>query len=93
MQARERPHKNPGFVRCLVVVVAMVFIVVRMRLKVCAFPTTSSSVVLPQPASVTRQAIPGYILLLMPVVYGLTGQPPFNTDITSYFSCKSPSGI
>ncbi len=34
------------------------------------------------------QAIPGYILLLMPVVYGVTGQPPFNTDIESYFTCK-----
>lgn len=34
------------------------------------------------------QAIPGYVLLLMPVVYGVTGQPPFNTEITSYFSCE-----
>lgn len=34
------------------------------------------------------QAIPGYVLLLMPVVYGITGQPPFNTEITPYFSCE-----
>lgn len=35
------------------------------------------------------QAIPGYVLLLMPVIYGVTGQSPFNTEITPYFSCES----
>lgn len=34
------------------------------------------------------QAIPGYVLLLMPVIYGITGQSPFNTEITPYFSCE-----
>ncbi|CAM9783444.1 unnamed protein product [Discosporangium mesarthrocarpum] len=31
------------------------------------------------------QALPGYVLLVMPVVYGITGTPPFETSLDDYF--------
>ncbi|CAB1103980.1 GT2 [Ectocarpus sp. CCAP 1310/34] len=55
-----------------------------------SFPTIFHRMYAFDQATYYLQAIPGYILLLMPVVYGVTGQPPFNTDITSYFSYFVP---
>jgi hypothetical protein len=36
------------------------------------------------------QAIPGYILLLMPIIYGLTGESPFNTEVAQFFLYFTP---
>eukprot|EP00752_Nemacystus_decipiens_P009510 g8501.t1 len=55
-----------------------------------SFPTIFHRIYAFDQATYYLQAIPGYILLLMPVVYGVTGQPPFNTDITSYFTYFVP---
>ncbi|CAM9632852.1 unnamed protein product, partial [Choristocarpus tenellus] len=54
------------------------------------FPTMWHRIYAFDQATYYLQAIPGYILLWMPVVYGLTGQPPFNTDIAPYFTFFVP---
>jgi cellulose synthase/poly-beta-1,6-N-acetylglucosamine synthase-like glycosyltransferase len=36
------------------------------------------------------QAFPGYILLLMPIIYGLTGQSPFDTKLATFFLYFTP---
>lgn len=55
-----------------------------------SFPTIWHRIYAFDQATYYLQAIPGYVLLLMPVIYGITGQPPFNTEITPYFSYFVP---
>ncbi|CAM9342279.1 unnamed protein product [Ascophyllum nodosum] len=54
------------------------------------FPTIFHRIYAFDQATYYLQAIPGYVLLLMPLVYGITGQSPFNTEITPYFSYFVP---
>src|SRR6476646_3590779 len=37
-----------------------------------------------------EQAFPGYILLLMPIIYGVTGCSPFNTEVAEFFLYFTP---
>lgn len=36
------------------------------------------------------QAIPGYILLIMPIIYGVSGQSPFDTKVQDFFLYFTP---
>ncbi|CAM9616241.1 unnamed protein product [Choristocarpus tenellus] len=49
------------------------------------FPTVFHRIYSFDQATYYLQAIPGYILLVMPVVYGITGVPPFETSLEEYF--------
>ncbi|KAG5175292.1 hypothetical protein JKP88DRAFT_250206, partial [Tribonema minus] len=54
------------------------------------FPTVWHRVYAFDQATYYLQAIPGYLLLLMPIIYGVTGESPFNTDVAEFFLFFTP---
>ncbi|CAN0113427.1 unnamed protein product, partial [Phaeothamnion confervicola] len=54
------------------------------------FPTFWHRIYAFDQATYYLQAFPGYILLLMPIIYGLTGQPPFDTQVGTFFLFFTP---
>jgi cellulose synthase/poly-beta-1,6-N-acetylglucosamine synthase-like glycosyltransferase len=54
------------------------------------FPTVWHRVYAFDQATYYLQAIPGYILLLMPIIYGVTGESPFDTEVADFFLFFTP---
>ncbi|KAG5192414.1 hypothetical protein JKP88DRAFT_271166 [Tribonema minus] len=54
------------------------------------FPTIFHRIYAFDQATYYLQAIPGYMLLLMPIIYGVCGQPPFNTTVGEFFLFFTP---
>eukprot|EP00612_Vaucheria_litorea_P005782 CAMPEP_0171461346 /NCGR_PEP_ID=MMETSP0945-20130129/5831_1 /TAXON_ID=109269 /ORGANISM="Vaucheria litorea, Strain CCMP2940" /LENGTH=671 /DNA_ID=CAMNT_0011987675 /DNA_START=409 /DNA_END=2424 /DNA_ORIENTATION=+ len=54
------------------------------------FPTIWHRIYAFDQATYYLQAIPGYILLLMPIIYGLTGKSPFDTQVADFFLFFTP---
>ncbi|CAM9415618.1 unnamed protein product [Ectocarpus sp. 4 AP-2014] len=54
------------------------------------FPTMWHRLYAFDQATYYLQAIPGYVLLIMPIVYGVTGTPPFVTSLKDYFQYFTP---
>jgi cellulose synthase/poly-beta-1,6-N-acetylglucosamine synthase-like glycosyltransferase len=54
------------------------------------FPTVFHRIYAFDQSTYYLQAIPGYILLLMPIIYGITGQSPFETDVDTFFMYFTP---
>ncbi|KAG5191792.1 cellulose synthase, family GT2 [Tribonema minus] len=54
------------------------------------FPTLWHRIYAFDQATYYLQAIPGYILLLMPIIYGLTGNSPFETRVADFFLYFTP---
>ncbi|KAG5179332.1 cellulose synthase, family GT2 [Tribonema minus] len=54
------------------------------------FPTIFHRIYAFDQATYYLQAIPGYMLLLMPIIYGVTGEPPFNTKVGEFFLFFTP---
>lgn len=55
-----------------------------------SFPTFWHRIYAFDQATYYLQAIPGYTLLVMPIVYGVTGTPPFVTRLDTYFQYFMP---
>jgi cellulose synthase/poly-beta-1,6-N-acetylglucosamine synthase-like glycosyltransferase len=54
------------------------------------FPTVFHRIYAFDQATYYLQAIPGYMLLLMPIIYGIAGEPPFNTKVGEFFLYFTP---
>ncbi|CAM9949458.1 unnamed protein product, partial [Laminaria digitata] len=54
------------------------------------FPTLWHRLYAFDQATYYLQALPGYVLLVMPIVYGVTGTPPFVTSLKDYFQYFTP---
>mmetsp|Transcript_8020 Transcript_8020/g.12169 ORF Transcript_8020/g.12169 Transcript_8020/m.12169 type:complete len:1034 (-) Transcript_8020:205-3306(-) len=54
------------------------------------FPTVFHRIYAFDQATYYLQAIPGYMLLLMPIIYGIAGEPPFNTKVGEFFLFFTP---
>ncbi|CAB1103979.1 GT2 [Ectocarpus sp. CCAP 1310/34] len=54
------------------------------------FPTMWHRLYAFDQATYYLQAIPGYVLLIMPIVYGVSGTPPFVTSLKDYFQYFTP---
>lgn len=54
------------------------------------FPTIWHRIYAFDQATYYLQSLPGYMLLLMPVIYGVTGEPPFNTTVGEFFLFFTP---
>jgi Cellulose synthase len=54
------------------------------------FPTVWHRIYAFDQATYYLQAIPGYVLLLMPIIYGITGHSPFETQVAEFFMYFTP---
>jgi hypothetical protein len=54
------------------------------------FPTIWHRIYAFDQATYYLQAIPGYVLLLMPIIYGITGHSPFETQVAEFFMYFTP---